>query len=334
LSFGAGYGNRIFSSIAQGEGDYSRKTSHNLVINAVVSFSTTPLVVSPSESTPATYLTSGRSANIFYMVRLFSFGRIYKSLKEHPIFFLYYHQLVFGLKSLEQVEGSVLDIGCGGGMLTRVFKECRPDLVFYGCDVSRPALVRARLLSSNIEFVHADVYHIPFEDHSFDAVIALDILEHLDDPVAALEEIRRVLKPNGVFYVSVPLEASPYNIPGWLYLILGINLKEETGHWQLFDRGSFLNLLHSGGFSITSSRPLYHYLYQIAYVAYLASHRLLGKLSRFLFREILPMRAREYPPRSFTYKLFSLLVNLESMVLSWWPGQTLLVVARSGGTNG
>jgi SAM-dependent methyltransferase len=95
----------------------------------------------------------------------------------------------------------VLDLGCRTGALASYYAAGN-DLV--GVDVDREALARAaeRL---GIETVWADVETgLPFEDASFDAVVAGELLEHLADPAAAVAQVRRVLRPKGVFVGSVP----------------------------------------------------------------------------------------------------------------------------------
>ncbi len=53
------------------------------------------------------------------------------------------------------------------------------------------------MASSNVRFATGDVYALDFDDASFDVVHAHQVLQHLQDPVAALRELRRVLRPGG-----------------------------------------------------------------------------------------------------------------------------------------
>lgn len=95
----------------------------------------------------------------------------------------------------------VLDLGCRTGALASYYA---PGNDVVGVDVDHEALARAseRL---GIETVWADVEDgLPFEDASFDATVAGELLEHLADPRAAVAEVRRVLRPGGVFVGSVP----------------------------------------------------------------------------------------------------------------------------------
>lgn len=94
----------------------------------------------------------------------------------------------------------ILDIGCGTGAMAK-------DLQQYGnvigCDLRHTALEYCRKRSLS-ELVQGDITNLPFQDHSFDLIVALDILEHVPDDAAALKELRRVLKPNGRLVVTVP----------------------------------------------------------------------------------------------------------------------------------
>ena len=95
---------------------------------------------------------------------------------------------------------AILDVGCGTGanleMLTQ-FGET------YGIDISEDALefCRARGLE-RVQLGAAE--DLPYEDEKFDLVTALDVVEHLDDDVAGLKEMHRVLKPDGRLLIFVP----------------------------------------------------------------------------------------------------------------------------------
>jgi len=96
----------------------------------------------------------------------------------------------------------VLDIGCGAGSVSGELVQ-RGHLV-YGLDVMEEAVRRATQ-----QGLTAQVYDVnqglPLEDGYFDCVLALDILEHLFDPLATLREIRRVLAADGYAIISLPL---------------------------------------------------------------------------------------------------------------------------------
>jgi SAM-dependent methyltransferase len=93
-----------------------------------------------------------------------------------------------------------VDIGCGSGRNTQVlarFADC-----VIGLDRSSAALELAA--SQGRQTVRADGQAIPLADSSVDLLSALDVLEHLDDDLGALDEFHRVLRPDGLLLVSVP----------------------------------------------------------------------------------------------------------------------------------
>jgi ubiquinone/menaquinone biosynthesis C-methylase UbiE len=100
----------------------------------------------------------------------------------------------------------LLDVGCGPGTITiDLAARVAPGLV-VGVD-REPAVIEeaGRLLGAstltNVEFRTANAYALEFADESFDMVHAHQLLQHLTDPVAALVEMRRVLRDDGVLAV-------------------------------------------------------------------------------------------------------------------------------------
>ena len=100
----------------------------------------------------------------------------------------------------------VLDVGCGPGTITvDLAQRVAPGRV-VGIDASREVLLKASELAAargitTTLFEQADVYDLPYSDASFDVVHAHQVMQHLGDPVAALREMRRVLRPGGVLAV-------------------------------------------------------------------------------------------------------------------------------------
>lgn len=104
------------------------------------------------------------------------------------------------------VHGRVLDAACGRGWGTTVLSESAATTV--GVDFSPPALVDARARhAGRAEFLEADLRALPFEDGRFDCCVCFEAIAHVTDPEAVLDELRRVLKPNGLLLVSAPNSA-------------------------------------------------------------------------------------------------------------------------------
>ena len=97
----------------------------------------------------------------------------------------------------------VLDCGCGPGAMTVDLAAAVAPGEVVGLDLEADQFAVGRTLASerglaNVRFEQGSVYQLPFGDASFDAVFAHAVLYHLADPVAALREIHRVLRPGGV----------------------------------------------------------------------------------------------------------------------------------------
>ena len=91
------------------------------------------------------------------------------------------------LSQLIPSNSTVLDVGCGDGLISRLIMDQRPDVQLSGIDV----LVRGETKISVNPFNGRE---IPFPDKSFDAVMFVDVLHHTDDPTILLREARRVAR--------------------------------------------------------------------------------------------------------------------------------------------
>lgn len=98
-------------------------------------------------------------------------------------------------------QGSrVLECGCGTGAQTVILAASSPGARIVSVDLSPASLRQARSQCaghSNVAFLAADAFHLPFEDHSFDRVFVCFVLEHLSEPARALRALARVLRPGG-----------------------------------------------------------------------------------------------------------------------------------------
>jgi len=108
--------------------------------------------------------------------------------------------------------GTVLDVGCGDGMVSMSIRGHRPDLRFEGVDImERP--------SCQIPMRVYDGTTLPFDDDSFDFVTLVDVLHHTNDPSVVLKEAVRVAKAGVVVKdhkVIGPLAGPTLRFMGWV----------------------------------------------------------------------------------------------------------------------
>jgi len=112
---------------------------------------------------------------------------------------------------MSEVEGynKVLEVGAGDGYCTKVLAKRGHDVI--ATEISQIRLERMR--KDGIRCEYADVCNLPFPNDSFDAVIAGEIIEHMDDMWKAWKEIERVCKPNGKIVISIPIHPDHDSFP-------------------------------------------------------------------------------------------------------------------------
>jgi SAM-dependent methyltransferase len=108
----------------------------------------------------------------------------------------------------------VLDMGCGGGRHAFALYRRGADVVAFDMDASELADVAVMFEAMAAEgevpagakaaTVRGTAYALPFEDNSFDKIIAAEVMEHLPEDTRAMAELTRVLKPGGLIAVTVP----------------------------------------------------------------------------------------------------------------------------------
>lgn len=96
----------------------------------------------------------------------------------------------------------ILDVGCGGGGLLAELQENGHDVVGLESDPAARKIAAERGVTVYDGLGESYPDHI--EDDSFDVVLMIHVLEHTVDPIAALENVSRVLKPGGIFVVETP----------------------------------------------------------------------------------------------------------------------------------
>ena len=98
---------------------------------------------------------------------------------------------------------SLLEVGCGTGFVLAAIREAFPEMRLVGAELFAEGLEVARRRLPDLELVELDATRMPYVDE-FDVVCAFDVLEHVDENVAALHGIRKAMRPGGGAVLLVP----------------------------------------------------------------------------------------------------------------------------------
>lgn len=171
-------------------------------------------------------------------------------------------------------EGRVLELGCGAGRNLEALGQARPRLRLVGIDVSRSALAHAEARLPGVELRRASGgpnAPLPATDGEFDAVLVLDVLEHLVAPGHALAELHRVLAPGGILHLQVPCEGDPLSLWRWLPPPARYWKRNLGGHVQRFRRREILERVGNAGFEVERVRYSLHLAGNVADVGAFAA---------------------------------------------------------------
>jgi SAM-dependent methyltransferase len=226
-------------------------------------------------------------------------------------------------------RGRVLEVGCGGGRFLRALTEVRPELQLVGCDVSRSALGQLARAAPGIETRVVAGEALPAADGEFDAVLALDVLEHLEDPDAMLAELARVLSPAGALHLHVPCEGDALSPWRWLPRQAGrTGLKRRlAGHVQRFRRAELLHCVERAGFRVERVRYSLHVLGALMDVVTFLGLSVAARRGRTLTTGDLVARPGSL---GFLVKAADALLWSEARLLSRVPSWCVHVSARLG----
>lgn len=135
---------------------------------------------------------------------------LWKEMYQNPTSAFHYHMVLrrnhaFQKVSQQPTGNKILDLGCGAGPLLGPLNDSSFDVI--GMDISYDMLINATKSSENTQIpplvLQGNSEALPFPDSHFDVVVSLGMFGYVENVTGALDEIRRILKPGGLFIFSV-----------------------------------------------------------------------------------------------------------------------------------
>lgn len=165
--------------------------------------------------------------------------------------------------------GKILEVGCGVGAQTEILLERFPQLKIHGIDASLAQIKRAKkrlakpLKQGRARFQVADALKLPFADNEFEGAFICWLLEHVQNPIEILREVRRTLRTGAPIYCSEVLNATfyvhPYS-PATLKYWFAFNDHQWKLKGDPFVGGKLANYLIAAGYqNVETEAKVHHY---------------------------------------------------------------------------
>ena len=161
-------------------------------------------------------------------------------------------------------DTKILEAGCGMGQWVIYLSDCGFDIT--GLDFSEPVIEKLKFLYPEKKFLVGDITNFEFTDKCFDVILSWGVVEHfIDGPLVPLKEANRILKEDGILFITVPCNNILQSL---LKLRVGIvkvarkfsgKATKTTPFYQYtFRETEFLNYLKNAGFVILKVIPISH----------------------------------------------------------------------------
>ena len=143
----------------------------------------------------------------------------------------------------------ILEIGCSSGFLIRDLNKSFPEAHVIGSDVVKEPL---NILAANIKipFIRFDLLKCPLPDNCIDVVVMLNVLEHIEDDVTALQKVFNILKTNGTLVLEVPAGPKLYD-----------SYDAQLNHFRRYSSFELQKKLEKVGFTIKRNSHLGFFLF-------------------------------------------------------------------------
>ena len=197
-------------------------------------------------------------------------------------------------------DTNILDIGAGVGTQSRLLKD---EFGFHVIAVEQSTYGSKKCREKGLETLQENVIELSLDNETIGAVIAMDVLEHVQEDVKALSEIYRVLKADGIFFITVPA-----------FQFMWSKHDEAVKHIRRYSKREITQKLGENGFLVTNIRYWNSILFPLALI------------KRFFNLGKSDLNA---PPRIINYILTRVIrIERKNKYCGYFPGTSIILTAR------
>jgi SAM-dependent methyltransferase len=160
------------------------------------------------------------------------------------------HALAQICRHMGRRAGTILEVGCSSGFMLRLLRERLPHAVIIGSDIVHGPLEQLALSMPDVPLLEFDLVKCPLPSDSVDAVVLLNVLEHINDDESALRQVYRILKPDGIVVIEVPSGPHLYDIYDKILL-----------HYRRYSMTGLHRIVKKVGFQVIEKSHLACFLY-------------------------------------------------------------------------
>jgi len=164
------------------------------------------------------------------------------------------------LDHVRSTDWKIVDLGCGEGITLEKLHRLFPNRDVLGIDVLAENVDICRSHDCKVE--KGDVYNLQLPSRSIDFVLFMEVIEHLDQPEVAIQEIKRILAPDGRLVIVIPNDRFFK-----LARLLALRLNEaayDPGHVRQLAPREMMDFLKKQGFAPVFSRNLPFYIWPVS----------------------------------------------------------------------
>jgi len=154
------------------------------------------------------------------------------------------HEILLSIEQFAKAPvRDMIDLGTADGKMLEVIHQKYKNARCVGIEYSEDLVNFAKTKFPHLEIAQGDVQSLGFSENSFDVAIAAAVIEHISDPAKMISEVKRILRPGGVFILTSP-------DPFWEHLATLVGHLKKEQHQVLMDLKQLSSLTSKLGFSI------------------------------------------------------------------------------------